>query len=41
MFNRAKTVLIPVDMQQAFDGPPWPRRWNSAVDYNGQSILAA
>jgi nicotinamidase-related amidase len=37
----AQTVLLPVDMQQAFDGPSWPRRWNDAVDRNGQAILAA
>jgi nicotinamidase-related amidase len=35
----AQTVLLPVDMQQAFDGPSWPRRWNGAVDRNGQAIL--
>ena len=34
-------VLLPVDMQQAFDASPWPRRWNSAVDRNGQAVLAA
>ena len=39
--NFAQTVLLPVDMQQAFDGPSWPRRWNDAVDRNGQAILAA
>ena len=39
--NFAQTVLLPVDMQQAFDGPSWPRRWNGAVDRNGQAILGA
>ncbi len=39
--NFAQTVLLPVDMQQAFDGPSWPRRWNDAVDCNGQAILEA
>ena len=34
-------VLLPVDMQQAFDGPPWPRRWNSQVDANGMALLDA
>ncbi|NUS67469.1 MAG: cysteine hydrolase, partial [Ensifer adhaerens] len=24
-------VLLPIDMQQAFDSAPWPRRWNDAV----------
>lgn len=41
MFDHATTVLIPIDMQQAFDGPPWPRRWNMAVDANGHALLAA
>lgn len=36
-FSRA--VLIPVDMQQAFDGPGWPRRWNFGVDANGLRLL--
>ncbi len=36
-----KTALIPVDMQQAFDRAPWPRRWNDNVDANGLAILAA
>ncbi len=39
--NFAQTILLPVDMQQAFDGPSWPRRWNGAVDRNGQVILGA
>ncbi len=41
MYDPATTVLIPIDMQQAFDGPPWPQRWNAAVDANGQALLAA
>jgi len=41
MFNRATTILIPIDMQRAFDGPPWPRRWNAEVDRNGLALLAA
>ncbi|MBJ6127575.1 cysteine hydrolase family protein [Microvirga splendida] len=36
-----QTVLLPVDMQQAFDGPSWPRRWNDAVDRNGLALLDA
>ena len=36
-----RTVLLPVDMQQAFDGPPWPRRWNQQVDANGLALLEA
>lgn len=38
-FDRA--VLLPIDMQQAFDGRPWPRRWNDAVDANGLALLDA
>ena len=34
-------VLLPVDMQQAFDAPPWPRRWNHQVDENGLAVLQA
>ncbi|WP_077960334.1 cysteine hydrolase family protein [Ensifer adhaerens] len=34
-------VLLPIDMQQAFDSAPWPRRWNDAVDRNGLALLAA
>jgi len=36
-----RAVLLPIDMQQAFDEPAWPRRWNKAVDRNGQALLAA
>ncbi|MXQ10297.1 cysteine hydrolase family protein [Microvirga makkahensis] len=34
-------VLLPIDMQKAFDDPSWPRRWNGAVDANGLSLLGA
>ena len=37
--NRA--VLLPVDMQRAFDQPGWPRRWNRDVDSNGLALIAA
>lgn len=36
-----RAVLLPVDMQQAFDGPQWPRRWNEHVDRNGLMLLDA
>lgn len=36
-----RAVLLPIDMQQAFDSPPWPRRWNRDVDANGRALLAA
>ena len=35
-----KAVLLPIDMQRAFDTPPWPKRWNDKVDENGQALLA-
>ena len=34
-----RAVLLPIDMQQAFDAEPWPRRWNPAVDDNGRALL--
>ena len=36
-----RAVLLPIDMQQAFDRSPWPRRWNENVDANGLALLAA
>ena len=36
-FERA--VLLPIDMQRAFDAPPWPRRWNDQVDEKGLALL--
>jgi nicotinamidase-related amidase len=39
LYDRA--VLVPIDMQRAFDDAPWPKRWNSAVDENGRALLAA
>jgi len=35
-----RAVLLPVDMQRAFDEPCWPRRWNRNVDRNGLALLA-
>jgi nicotinamidase-related amidase len=34
-----RAVLLPIDMQQAFDSPTWPRRWNHKVDENGMALL--
>ncbi len=34
-------VLLPIDMQRAFDQAPWPRRWNQHLDRNGLALLAA
>ena len=39
-FDLDRAVLLPIDMQQAFDDPKWPRRWNSKVDANGRALLA-
>jgi nicotinamidase-related amidase len=36
-----QAVLLPIDMQRAFDCPPWPCRWNEEVDTNGLALLAA
>ena len=36
-----RSVLLPIDMQQAFDSPAWPRRWNDKVDANGLALLDA
>lgn len=37
----ANAALLPVDMQQAFDQPSWPRRWNNDLDANGLALLDA
>ena len=34
-----RTILLPIDMQQAFDDPKWPRRWNDKVDENGLALI--
>ena len=38
-FDLDHAVLLPIDMQQAFDEPKWPRRWNDRVDENGLALL--
>ena len=35
-----RAVLLPIDVQQGFDEPGWPRRWNEQVDANGLALLA-
>ena len=35
------TALIPIDVQQAFDHAPWPKRNNPAMEANGQRLLRA
>ena len=34
-------VLLPIDMQQGFEDPSWPPRWNKQCDANGLAVLAA
>jgi nicotinamidase-related amidase len=41
MLNFEHSVLLPVDMQVAFDSPSWPSRWNADVDRNGLALLDA
>jgi nicotinamidase-related amidase len=36
-----RAVLVVIDMQQGFDDPSLPPRWNADVDRNGQRVLAA
>jgi len=40
-FDPDRAILLPVDMQTAFDDAPWPRRWNRDVDSNGLALLSA
>jgi nicotinamidase-related amidase len=40
-FDLGRAVLLPIDMQQAFDEPRWPRRWNGDVDANGKALIEA
>jgi len=34
-----RAVLLPIDVQQGFDAPGWPRRWNAKADENGLALL--
>lgn len=36
-----RAVLLPIDLQQGFDQPSWPPRWNRDVDANGLALIAA
>lgn len=40
MFDIDGAVLVPIDMQKAFDWPDAARRGNPALDANGQALLA-
>ncbi|HZH44824.1 MAG TPA: cysteine hydrolase family protein [Lysobacter sp.] len=37
----ARAALIPIDVQQGFDFPPWPRRGNPHMEANALRVLAA
>lgn len=41
MSRADQLILIPIDMQQAFDLPGRPRRWNNDLDRNGSALLEA
>jgi nicotinamidase-related amidase len=41
MLDLKGCVLLPIDMQAAFDEPNWPPRWNNDVDQNGLALIAA
>jgi nicotinamidase-related amidase len=41
MLDLANAVLLPIDMQRAFDFAPWPRRWNDEVDDKALAVLDA
>jgi nicotinamidase-related amidase len=40
MTTPKRPVLLPVDMQQGFDLPGSPHRWNADLDRNGLALLA-
>ena len=40
-FDLSSAVLLPIDMQRAFDDQTWPNRWNAHADANGLALLAA
>lgn len=37
----SRAVLLLIDVQRAFDQPPWPKRWNGDFDANGLAVLSA
>lgn len=41
MIDFSRTILLPIDMQQAFDHKPWPPSWNAQVDQNALAVLKA
>ena len=36
----SRAVLLPIDLQQGFDEPSWPLRWNKQMDANGLALIA-
>jgi nicotinamidase-related amidase len=41
LLDAQRPVLVVIDMQQAFDHPTWGTRWNTSLDSNGLTVLAA
>lgn len=41
MLDLTDAILLPIDMQRAFDAKPWPQRWNTDADQNGRTLLGA
>jgi nicotinamidase-related amidase len=39
MLDLTNAVLLPIDMQCAFDEKPWPPRWNTMADANALAVL--
>lgn len=35
-----RAVLLPIDIQEGFRDPSWPRRWNNEMEANGLALLA-
>ena len=35
----SRAAILPIDMQAAFDAPPWPARWNQELDTNALRLL--
>lgn len=36
----SRTLLLPIDLQRAFDFASWPRRWNAKINEKGQALIA-
>ena len=40
ILDPTNSVLLPIDVQQGFDLPGWPARWNAQMETNGRALLA-